>query len=291
MYHYKYRQHDARLGRFWSVDPLARKYPFYSPYAFSGNRLIDRVELEGLEPRRIPKETGELKKGWDASTGEMRWWVGIGEKCFSPHPPVEAVEQMPILRRKDVKMGEWFFPISQHSETGFFIYDFVFRFLFGPGPQKVAYTQGPVVEAMKTSPGVRRAIEEVRPKLERGEVSPGHQGRFRHRFTPPRACDRLFRGEFLSGKEELEAHKDAPPSPVKLFVSSYRGTIRVVDDRTLEVIAYNTTTPKSFFYHIGRYLSDRGIVSVRIHLGELPYPFLSFRPTEREYRFLINIDK
>jgi hypothetical protein len=291
MYHYKYRQHDARLGGFWSVDPWARKYPFYSPYAFSGNRLIDRIELQGLEPRRIPKETGELKKARDASMGEMRWWVGTGDEWFSSHPPMEAVEQMPILRREDVKMSEWFFPISRHSETGFFIYDFVFRSLFGLGPQKVTYTQGPVVEAMKTSPGVRRAIEEVRPKLERGEVGPGHQGRFRYRFTPPRAWDRLFRGEFPSGEEELEAYKDAPPSPVKLFVGSYRGTIRVVDNRTLELIAYNTTTPNSLFYHMGRYLSDRGIVSVRMHLGRPLYPFPNFRPTEREYRFLINIEK
>jgi len=89
----------------------------------------------------------------------------------------------------------------------------------------------------------------------------------------------------------IEAHKDALKSPVKLFVGSYRGTIRVVDDRTLELIAYNTTTPNSLFYHIGRYLSDRGIVSVRIHLGELLYPFFSFRPTEWEYRFLIIIEK
>ncbi|MCB9256081.1 MAG: hypothetical protein H6579_03015 [Chitinophagales bacterium] len=47
---YKYRLEDPRLGRFFSVDPLAWKYNFYSPYAFSGNRLIDAVELEGLEP-------------------------------------------------------------------------------------------------------------------------------------------------------------------------------------------------------------------------------------------------
>ncbi|GIV28853.1 MAG: hypothetical protein KatS3mg027_2667 [Bacteroidia bacterium] len=47
---YKYRLHDARLGRFFSVDPLAGKYPFYSMYQFSGNRVIDMVELEGLEP-------------------------------------------------------------------------------------------------------------------------------------------------------------------------------------------------------------------------------------------------
>ncbi len=47
---YKYRIHDARIGRFLSVDPLAKKYPFYSPYAFSGNRVVDAIEFEGLEP-------------------------------------------------------------------------------------------------------------------------------------------------------------------------------------------------------------------------------------------------
>jgi len=47
---YKFRMHDPRIGRFFSVDPLSSKYPFYSPHAFSGNRVIDAVELEGLEP-------------------------------------------------------------------------------------------------------------------------------------------------------------------------------------------------------------------------------------------------
>jgi RHS repeat-associated protein len=46
---YKYRMHDPRVGRFFAVDPLASKYPHNSPYAFSENRLIDRIELEGLE--------------------------------------------------------------------------------------------------------------------------------------------------------------------------------------------------------------------------------------------------
>lgn len=47
---YKYRIQDPRLGRFFSVDPLAPKYPDYTPYSFSGNILINAVELEGLEP-------------------------------------------------------------------------------------------------------------------------------------------------------------------------------------------------------------------------------------------------
>ena len=47
---YEFRMHDPRVGRFFARDPLFKEYPFYSPYAFSGNRVIDKVELEGLEP-------------------------------------------------------------------------------------------------------------------------------------------------------------------------------------------------------------------------------------------------
>ncbi|MEP0266068.1 RHS repeat-associated core domain-containing protein [Dokdonia sp.] len=46
---YKYRMHDPRVGRFFAVDPLTSKYPHYTPYQFSGNKVIHMVELEGLE--------------------------------------------------------------------------------------------------------------------------------------------------------------------------------------------------------------------------------------------------
>lgn len=48
-YAFEYRIHDPRIGRFLSIDPLAAKYPHNSPYAFSENRVIDGIELEGLE--------------------------------------------------------------------------------------------------------------------------------------------------------------------------------------------------------------------------------------------------
>ena len=41
--------HDPRVGRFFAVDPLAMNYPWNSPYAFSENRVIDKIELEGRE--------------------------------------------------------------------------------------------------------------------------------------------------------------------------------------------------------------------------------------------------
>jgi muramidase (phage lysozyme) len=37
------------LGRFFAIDPLAKKYPHNGPYNFSENRVIDSGELEGLE--------------------------------------------------------------------------------------------------------------------------------------------------------------------------------------------------------------------------------------------------
>jgi RHS repeat-associated protein len=46
---FKYRMEDPRLGRFFSRDPLAANFPWNSPYAFSENRVIDGIELEGLE--------------------------------------------------------------------------------------------------------------------------------------------------------------------------------------------------------------------------------------------------
>jgi len=46
---YKYRMHDPRVGRFFAVDPLDSSYPHYTPYSFSGNKVVAYVELEGQE--------------------------------------------------------------------------------------------------------------------------------------------------------------------------------------------------------------------------------------------------
>ena len=50
---FKYRMYDSRIGRFGSVDPLYREYPWNSSYAFSENDVIRAVELEGLEKEVI----------------------------------------------------------------------------------------------------------------------------------------------------------------------------------------------------------------------------------------------
>jgi hypothetical protein len=43
------RIYDPRVGRFLSVDPLNKDYPWNSSYAFAENRVIDGTDLDGSE--------------------------------------------------------------------------------------------------------------------------------------------------------------------------------------------------------------------------------------------------
>jgi len=46
---YGMRVYDQRLGKFLSVDPLAKDYPWYTPYQFAGNKPIWASDIDGLE--------------------------------------------------------------------------------------------------------------------------------------------------------------------------------------------------------------------------------------------------
>jgi len=55
-----FRSYDTRLGRYKSLDPLARKFPALSPFQYSGNNPIAAIDLEGLEPATINPNTETL---------------------------------------------------------------------------------------------------------------------------------------------------------------------------------------------------------------------------------------
>ena len=46
---YGMRIYDGRLGRFLSVDPLAKSFSWYSSYQFAGNKPIKFIDLDGTE--------------------------------------------------------------------------------------------------------------------------------------------------------------------------------------------------------------------------------------------------
>lgn len=64
------------------MDPLFKKYPHYSTYAFSGNRLIDAVELEGLEPAYINEKNVEI-----SGSDHLNNFNPDFQESYVPHPP------------------------------------------------------------------------------------------------------------------------------------------------------------------------------------------------------------
>ncbi len=53
VYDYGFRIYNPRLGKFLSVDPLTKSYPFYTPYQFAGNKPIVAIDLDGLEEKIV----------------------------------------------------------------------------------------------------------------------------------------------------------------------------------------------------------------------------------------------
>ena len=52
---YGMRIYDPRIGKFLSVDPLTKDYPWYTPFQFAGNKPIQFIDLDGLE-EALPAE-------------------------------------------------------------------------------------------------------------------------------------------------------------------------------------------------------------------------------------------
>jgi RHS repeat-associated protein len=94
-YAFEYRMHDPRVGRFLSVDPLAAKYAYNSPYAFAENKVIQFIELEGLEIAESAANSGSTNTVEPPTlTGALMGGSDINlEYAFAAsdhHAPVEA---------------------------------------------------------------------------------------------------------------------------------------------------------------------------------------------------------
>jgi hypothetical protein len=79
---YEFRMHDSRVGRFFSKDPLFKKYPYNSPYAFSENRVIDGLELEGLEFSKHWNKKNFIKRLNELTKNPNTIWQGNSGTCF-----------------------------------------------------------------------------------------------------------------------------------------------------------------------------------------------------------------
>ncbi|HTN46376.1 MAG TPA: RHS repeat-associated core domain-containing protein [Flavipsychrobacter sp.] len=92
---FSFRIHDTRLGRFLSIDPLAKQYPWNSTYAFAENRPIDGLDLEGLEyaPYSILQRTWIGKAVIKLMTTDQAARGELFKLAFKENLPKKLIDQ------------------------------------------------------------------------------------------------------------------------------------------------------------------------------------------------------
>ena len=69
---YGFRIYDSRLGKFLSVDPLYKEYPWNSTYAFAENDVIRSIDLDGAEKKIVTIRNWKNSDGvWISSKTEV----------------------------------------------------------------------------------------------------------------------------------------------------------------------------------------------------------------------------
>ena len=71
-YDYGFRIYNAQLGRFLSIDPLFRSYPWYTTFQFAGNRPIQSIDIDGLEDKPTTGESPDKKESPATKEGTIK---------------------------------------------------------------------------------------------------------------------------------------------------------------------------------------------------------------------------
>ncbi len=79
-YGFKWRNHDPQIGRFIQIDPLSEEYVHNSTYAFSENKVVAHIELEGLEAVPYTHPMQPIMDGFGQGFQAMANWF---DKTFS----------------------------------------------------------------------------------------------------------------------------------------------------------------------------------------------------------------
>jgi len=108
---FKWRNYDFAIGRFMSIDPLAEKYAYQSPYNFAENRVVDGNELEGLE-----WVDANGNKVYDPKANEGKG--GYTEHATSTHKNLgKSLNQTPTGREQFDKLVNSVVPTTTKLDT------------------------------------------------------------------------------------------------------------------------------------------------------------------------------
>ena len=108
---YGFRIYNPSIGKFLSVDPLVKDYPWYTPYQFAGNTPIKFIDIDGLEPT-----DPQLKWDYRPELQKKHWGDLYGIYLYktmgihSEDPYFKGASEMYVVERHDRNYD--------HADTG-----------------------------------------------------------------------------------------------------------------------------------------------------------------------------
>ncbi|GAA4843370.1 RHS repeat-associated core domain-containing protein [Algivirga pacifica] len=111
---YGFRLYNPGIGRFLSVDPLTKEYPWYTPYQFAGNTPVQAIDLDGLEEYHylFTKENGKPIITFSHESDVY----AVDTKLWSAGDPIPEGEQYYILHHEDAYWGDKTWEFSSYQE-------------------------------------------------------------------------------------------------------------------------------------------------------------------------------
>ena len=127
---YGFRIYDKRIGRFLSVDPIARDYPELTPYQFASNTPIVAIDLDGLESAI---KTRYLPDVVQSASNDSRVQISIQEnqtvilRANIIYGQERLIEDVPIYKGESQSRGlivgySSNIPTDRYNYTGTFTY-------------------------------------------------------------------------------------------------------------------------------------------------------------------------
>ena len=174
---FEFRMYDSRVGRFFALDPLTSKYPFYSTYSFSGNKVVDCGELEGLEPTDILKYLEQLVKSYivqvtkkylekalyEIASGTLNYVESIPDNLMANELIVSAKQRTPDAEELNESQKEKYFRNDARKTQGILLYEFA----TGTGKSERTFSfPDPIVKEIASGYVLEEILDEFQNHIE-----------------------------------------------------------------------------------------------------------------------------
>ncbi len=125
---YGKRIYNEDLGIFLAVDPLQKKFAYYTPYQFAGNTPIMAMDIDGLEPECMISKNGHLTKPimallnaalqYDMENMEKTTWRGVDKVNYKNSQAMTVGNEVEYKNNmnKDDQHGFWLALIAHEQE-------------------------------------------------------------------------------------------------------------------------------------------------------------------------------